>query len=131
MSDIKTIHIEKGTGYIWMSDASSPRVYQNESVDLFFETIENPFVIEGNVTDGIVSYSIRFVDGHYIVRQYDLHKDAEYSEQVYLPHRMPNVKGLRFRRYWRAEEDIMCEGMKVLQPKELVFVGFEDKEEEL
>lgn len=113
-----------------MSDAANPQVFQNETIDLSFDAIENPFVMEGNVADKDVSYSIRYVDGHYIVRQYNLHEDVEYTEQVYLPHRMSEVNGLRFRRYWREETDEQCCDMQVLQPKEFVFVGFEEGKEE-
>jgi CRISPR type III-associated protein (TIGR04423 family) len=38
---------------------------------------------------------------------------------------MENVQKMKFRQYWRPVEDDLCEGMKVLQPAELVFVGFE------
>ena len=61
-----------------------------------------------------------------------LHKDTniylisnaeDFTEQSLLAHRMKDVKSLNFRQYWREQEDELCDGKKVLQPAELVFVG--------
>jgi CRISPR type III-associated protein (TIGR04423 family) len=53
----------------------------------------------------------------------------------FLPNRMDKVEKLRFLEYWKPQEDkkdkedSLCENMKVLQPAELVFIGFKNKEE--
>jgi CRISPR type III-associated protein (TIGR04423 family) len=52
-------------------------------------------------------------------------QDVEFDDVVVYTHRMENVQKMKFRQYWRPVEDDLCEGMTVLQPAELVFVGFE------
>ena len=126
--------IEKSnyTGYLWYSNEKKPKVYQNEEFELDLDKIENPFVIEGQLYDEgrRLSYSIKFVDGKYIVKEYKLDelKDVCYTEQTYQGNRMDGTT-LCFYQYWREEPDGFCEGMNVLQPNELVFVGFNDNKE--
>lgn len=123
------IEKSKYQGYLWYSKDKEPRVLDNEEFGLEIEDAENPFIVEGQLYDKMkrISYSIKFVDGEYITNEYKLDelKDVEYTEQVYYANRMGN-KQLRFYQFWREEPDDCCEGMKVLQPKELVFVGFKD-----
>lgn len=90
----------------------------------------NPFIIEGQLFDGKKSISIKYVDGKYIVKKYVLDElpDKDFTEQSFLAHRMGDVKFLKFRQYWQEQKDELCEGMPVLQPAELVFIGFNDKE---
>lgn len=49
--------------------------------------------------------------------------------QTYLPNRMDKIKELKFVQNWVLEKDPLCEGMEVLKPKGLVFVGFNVKED--
>ena len=117
-------------GYIWRSNAQTPKLIVGDfKEDL---SVKNPFIIEGQLYDKAkrVSYSIKFVDGEYIIKEYRLDdlKDADYTEQTFYANRRDD-KRLLFYQYWKEEPDDLCEGMKVLQPKELVFVGFNDKEE--
>ena len=116
-------------GYIWYSDKSNPKVFQDEEFEFDTDKIENPFIIEGQLYDDqkMISYSIKFVDGKYICKKYEVEstdfnkKDVEIK--TFHANRMDNLK-LQFLQYWKEEVDELCEGMKVLQPKELVFVGF-------
>ena len=117
-------------GYIWYSDKSEPEVFQSQDFEFDTDEIVNPFIIEGQLYDAQkrVSYSIKFVDGEYICKTYEnVSKDVANGDDIMLKifhsNRMDNLK-LQFLQYWKEEDDELCEGMKVLQPKELVFVGF-------
>lgn len=116
-------------GYIWYSDKSSPEIFLNKEFEFDTDKIENPFVIEGQLYDSekMCSYSIKFVDGKYFCKKYEV-KSTDFNKsdveiKTFHANRMNNLK-LRFLQYWKEEEDELCEGMKVLQPAELVFVGF-------
>lgn len=116
-------------GYIWYSDKSEPEVFQEKDFEFDTDKIDNPFIIEGQLYDDqkMISYSIKFVDGKYICKKYEVEstdfnkKDVEIK--TFHSNRMDNLK-LQFLQYWKEEDDELCEGIKVLQPKELVFVGF-------
>jgi CRISPR type III-associated protein (TIGR04423 family) len=130
MEDNK-MKIEKSIydGYIWYSDKSEPEVFQEKDFEFDTDKIENPFIIEGQLYDDqkMISYNIKFVDGKYICKKYEVEstdfnkKDVEIK--TFHANRMDDLK-LQFLQYWKEEDDEFCEGMKVLQPKELVFVGF-------
>jgi CRISPR type III-associated protein (TIGR04423 family) len=130
MEDNK-MKIEKSIydGYIWYSDKSEPEVFQEKDFEFDTDKIDNPFIIEGQLYDDqkMISYSIKFVDGKYICKKYEVEstdfnkKDVEIK--TFHANRMDDLK-LQFLQYWKEEDDELCEGMKVLQPKELVFVGF-------
>lgn len=131
---------QKYEGYLWWSHATSPEVYQNQQLPEWPEEKSNPFIIEGQLYDksNKKSFSIRFVDGEYIIRKYDLEKmELEIQEKKcesivkkYIPNRFPdNIKKICFQEFWRPQEDDLCEGMNVLQPAETVFVGFNCKED--
>jgi len=130
--------IEKSTyqGYLWYSNAQEPEVYNNEECELEIDEKTNPFVIEGQLFDGKVSINIRYVDGEYVVKKYTLSEleGLEYKQQTFFGNRMKDrnsgFHNLVFRQYWREQKDENCEGMKVLRPAELVFVGFEYIKEE-
>lgn len=120
------INKSKYQGYIWYSNAQNPQVITDDK-EFELEVLDNvnPFVIEGQLYDGERSISIKFVDGEYIVKDI-LVSDikGEKKEQTFYSNRMDG-RILKFIQFWREESDEYCEGMKVLQPKELVFVGFE------
>lgn len=138
----------KYEGYIWWSDSKTPVVYDGTTqVALQLDDTANPFVIEGNLwnADKRESIYIRYVDGQHIVRRtivtekewhgindkslelgdVDKHWGAT-TRKAYLSHRITGVTKLRFLQYWEAKADDACEGMAALQPKKLVFVGFND-----
>lgn len=135
-------------GYLWWSDSKTPVVYNgNQSLTLLLNDTANPFVIEGNLwdADNKVSIYIRYVDGHHLVRRIAV-TEEEWSgiddkcldvngvdkrqvattRKTFLAHRIPGVHSLRFLQYWEAQTDDACDGMAALQPKRLVFVGFND-----
>lgn len=122
----------KMEGYLWYSDQDVPIVYDGTEVSLELNDSDNPFVIEGQLydTEKDISYSIKYVDGKYLKKEYPKDfkdKDlfgCEITEKSYISNRM-NGRVLCFNETWRpSESDTLCEGMSVLQPAELVFVGF-------
>ena len=127
----------KYEGYIWWSDQTQPQVLLDEEFDV--EGLKddiNPFLIEGqlwNAADGI-SISIRYADGRHIIKNHlvtsvDLQGTSTVTRERYISH-IKGVGRLCFLRYWKAEEDELCEGFKALRPEKLVFVGFEKTEKE-
>lgn len=120
-------------GYIWYSDSTSPEVkHPNVQTDLALDDSKNPFIVEGELWDSVnhESVSIRFVDGHYIVRPFtvaeaDLNGSETATIKSYLAQRMPGITRLKYLQYWKPIPDPWCEGMKALQPSDLVFIGFE------
>lgn len=120
-------------GYLWYSDQSEPIVLNKCEFELDIDDSRNPFVVEGHLYDykNNRSTRIRYVDGHYIYKTYDLNSlMGESSIDIFYPSsKRFNGKKLRFSQYWReGEPDSLLEGMKVLEPKEYVFIGFEEKE---
>lgn len=136
-------HIEaaKYEGYLWYSNEKKPMVFDgSEPVpEMNLDEEKNPFIIEGNLwdADNLMSIMIRYVDGKYIVRRTKVKEEElsrAYSQayesgsptlKKYLAHRIEGVKCLCFLQYWQAESDKMCEGMQVLRPSKLVFIGFD------
>jgi CRISPR type III-associated protein (TIGR04423 family) len=121
--------IEKSTyeGYLWYSDAAEPVLYDHKELDLAIDDNANPFIIEGQLydCDKMKSISIKFVDGQYILKSYDVNSLDFNRENVKVFHsnRMGERK-LKFLQYWEEKEDCLCEGMKLLTPSKQVFVGF-------
>lgn len=132
---METIKITKEyQGYIWMSDSNKPEVFNNDKEkDLILDDNINPFIIEGQLYDKAngKSYSIKFVDGKYLTKAFDVNEtDAtDVVSEKFLPN-FDGVSMLKFLQYWRPAPDALCEGMNVLQPKELVFIGFDNNKEE-
>ena len=132
----------KYEGYLWLSNEKKPIVYHNEQVDKALFNNKNPFIIEGQLYDydSMISYSLKYVDGELKIYQFQVKSEDFNNEdidiQTYMPNRVEGVSGLKFLQYWRPKEDKLCEnginekGMEVLQPCEIVFVGFETKKEE-
>ena len=134
--------IEKYQGYLWWSNSSTPEVIDgNHELPITFDeqystllspsATQKPFIVEGNLWDvsNRVSIYIKYVDGEYIVRRVDtaaLDRDDSYekTEASYKPHRMSGK--MKFRQYWKAESDPLCEVMRALRPDMFVFMGFEE-----
>ncbi len=130
---MQTIKINKCEGYLWLSDRQEPRVYQDEPIDICVDETVNPFVVEGQLYDreNMISYSIKYVDGRYLIHLYDV-KQEDFSNpdnelKTYYANRMGNLR-LEFLRYWEEIPDKKCLGMTVLTFTKNVFVGFKDKE---
>lgn len=132
---VNTIESGNYCGYIWMSNKKMPEIINGNFTKLLDNTT-NPFIIEGQLYDAEkgVSYSIKFVDGDYLILRFDVkkedfnNKDNEIKE--FYANRIEGHKKLCFLQYWRSKKDEMCCDMDVLEPAELVFVGFNDKEDE-
>lgn len=143
-------HIEaaKYEGYLWYSNEKEPKVFDGSEMvpEINLDEKKNPFIIEGNLwdADNLKSKMIRYVDGEYIVRRPKVDEeelkegisssqaygsDIATTRKDYLAHRIGGVKCLSFLQYWKAEADEMCEGMQVLRPLKLVFIGFDKNEE--
>ncbi len=141
---MKQIEAAKYKGYLWYSNEKKPMVFDgSEPVpEMNLDEEKNPFIIEGNLwdADNLMSIMIRYVDGKYIVRRTKVKEEElsrAYSQayesgspiattlKKYLAHRIEGVKCLCFLQYWQAEPDKMCEGMQVLRPSKLVFIGFD------
>ena len=140
INQIKALPYE---GYLWMSDKEQPQIYNQENISLPKEG-DNPFVVEGMLYNKAneLSYSIRFVDGEYIVQEFKVTqadiKNPENQEKVYEPNRMDDLKGkrLRFLRYWEEvldednyKDEQNPDGLPVLTLTKNVFIGFKEKED--
>lgn len=128
--------IEKTTyqGYVWYSDKKQPEIYNGDRVfDELLDANQNPFIVEGQLFNGKKSYSIKYIDGAYIVKCYEMEKmkSIEYTSQSYIANFDKAPGKLKYHQYWRLKRDEYCEdeddkeGMEVLTPAELVFVGFQ------
>ncbi len=130
---METIKINKCEGYLWWSDQQEPIVYDGDAFDMCFDETQNPFVVEGQFFDveKKVSYSIKYVDGKYLKKEYNVINDdltnMDYEEKTYLSNRMGG-RCLKFLRYWEEKEDENCMNMLVLTLTKNVFFGFKEKE---
>lgn len=127
----------KFEGYIWQSDKVAPEVfYPATEKEITLDDSVNPFIIEGELYDASsgLSVSIRFVDGHYIIKKTtvkpsDIKDSDNTTVKEYLAQRMPGILKLRYLQLWNSVKDPLCEDMETLQPGDLVFVGFITKED--
>ncbi|MDR2475411.1 MAG: TIGR04423 family type III CRISPR-associated protein [Bacteroidales bacterium] len=119
---------KKCEGYIWYSDQPEPQIIGAEVYVLELDNNKNPFVVEGQIYSESEqkSVSIKYVDGKYIVKKYDLREivGKVCNEKSFIPQRLGGVAKIKFRQYWKEQEDEFCEGMKTLVPAECVFMGF-------
>ena len=119
----------KYQGYIWYSDSDRPEVLTGDKEYGGFTPNPdgNPFIIEGDLWNeaNSTSISIRYVDGRYYIHRTTLTGETDHSTiKKYVAHRIDEYKYLRFVQLWESREDPMCEGMEVLGPSKLVFIGF-------
>lgn len=122
----------KYQGYIWRSDSDSPEVLTGDENDDMLDPKDNSFIIEGNLWDEATgaSISIRYIDGRYYIHRTTLTTEERTGEtdhstiKKYVAHRIDEYKYLRFVQLWESRPDPMCEGMEVLEPSKLVFIGF-------
>lgn len=126
---ITEIPVANYQGYIWRSDSDRPEVLTSDKEYGGFtpNSDGNPFIIEGNLWDeaNSTSISIRYVDGRYYIHRTTLTGETDHSTiKKYVAHRIDEYKYLRFVQLWESRPDPMCEGMEVLEPSKLVFIGF-------
>lgn len=127
-------------GYYWMSDKTEPKVigdtkdHPTEKLpEKLWKCLKdpamNPFVIEAQLYSPTekLSIGIKYVDGGYIISRCEEPKDIP-SDCVTLKRYVSNRMGgrrLLFRQYWEEKPDTLCDGMDVLQPAAMAFIGFE------
>ena len=115
-------------GYVWWSDSTTPVVYDGtKTLDIEKAELERHFIIEALLCGEDQSYMIKYIDGVHRIYTYELKctEDMEDVEMSFIPHRIPGVSKLKFVQRWRLAEDALCMNMKVLQPAEFIFKGFE------
>jgi len=133
---METIQINKCEGYLWWSDQQKPKVYQDELIDICLDETENPFVVEGLLYDeeNKESYSVKYVDGLYLINKYKVDEsdfiNIDNEEKSYLSNRMDD-RWLKFIRYWEEKEDRNCMDMPVLTLTKNVFIGFDERKEDI
>ena len=126
---ITEIPVANYQGYIWRSDSDRPEVLTGDKEYGGFTPNPdgNPFIIEGNLWNeaNSTSISIRYVDGLYYIHRTTLTGETDHSTiKKYVAHRIDEYKYLGFVQLWESRPDPMCEGMEVLEPSKLVFIGF-------
>lgn len=136
VSNITDIDItQKYNGYIWLSNQKQPRVLVDEVLGDFVPNDE-AFIVEGFLFDGNNSYSIKFIDGKYLVNKFVVeasdYNDKNVVDKYFVHNKVDKIgnKKLHFLQFWRTKDDEFCKTRtfdgKVLQPAELVFVGFDN-----
>ncbi len=117
----------KYEGYLWYSDKPNPEVLNGNEFEIELYSEQNPFLIEGQLFDGKKSISIKYVDGQYFVKEFTIDpndfNNKDYKIKEFISNEMDSKK-LKFLQFWREEPDPLCDGMNVLTPAELVFLGF-------
>lgn len=134
------IKLRNAQGYLWHSDQTEPETYNNKPVELILDEKINPFVIEGQLysDEEKKSISIKFIDGKYVVKTYDLdaHKFinpdsdvmTEGEEEQYIANsRLELSQPLNFIRVWKTINDTINDKWETLRPTGLVFKGFGTK----
>lgn len=117
------------SGYYWLSDMDRPTIV-NGLFDKELNPNTIPFIVEAQLYDEMnkTSYSIRYVDGEYLVKEYRITENDENDgrlEVSYVGNKMEDHARLKFLQCWECEPDDLCEGMLVEKPAQFVFIGFE------
>lgn len=137
ISTMKIIDIpidNKYDGFLWMSNSKEPIELDREALPASFGKDCNPFVVEGELwdSDNKRSYSIHQAGNITVCQKFDVNdsdfNDINVDDRVYASHRMKH-HGLHFLEYWEPTVSEACLGMKSLEMKKRVFVGFKDKED--
>lgn len=120
------------TGYLWLSDNQEPCIYVNQQLDdvikKSMDDNANPFIIEGQLFDGVFSYSIKYVDGEHKVSKYNVKEEcANGYTKLHHFKGSSKLKGhnLLFYEIWKAVPDPICSQMEVFEAKAMIFGGFE------
>jgi|GEM_PF-6210930 CRISPR type III-associated protein (TIGR04423 family) len=114
------------SGYLWYSNASAPRMLENEQVSKENFT-SLPFVIEAMLlsADRQSSISIKNVDAKYYVYRTDLAQlsPEQLTPVTYLSHRTPGFTRYQMIEYWEEQPSHGVEGFPSLQPVWTAFYG--------
>ncbi len=132
--NIKDIDLKcKYEGYIWMSDQKRPKKLIKEPIDQKMVESDNPFIIEALLfdEDNMFSYSIKYVDGEYIVTKSEVEYEYLMKDkyETYISKRVNETTKLKFYQKWKSVRDDLCEGMKTKIPSDMIFLGFETSKE--
>lgn len=117
----------KYIGYIWYSDSQEPDIFDGDrTVELELDALKNPFIVEAQLYSPELSKSVNimFVDGKYLEWAYDVTADDVKNAVCYESNRVGG-RLLKFVQRWGVKADSCCEGMSVMVPTEMVFVGFD------
>jgi len=127
INSLDEIKGDNWTGYYWMSDQVKPK-----QVNGAFEPklkSNNPFIIEAMLWDEDAEKSIMITHaGRYQIFEYDLKilkNEGVLENKEYKPHRLEDIKKVKFNQFWKAEEDPFCNKFPVLKLKAQIFLGFE------
>lgn len=124
---IDEIPNSKYVGYYWMSDQEKPEQVNGD----FAPKLKglNPFIIEAMLWDEASEKSIMITHmGRYQIFEYDLKRlasEGALEDKFYMPHRLDGIKKVKFKQFWKAEKDSLCNDYSVLTLKAQIFVGFE------
>lgn len=122
-------------GYVWYSDQSEPKILRDENFSFEPDESKNPFIVEALLFDrqNSLSFSVKYVDGKYIINKTPVLPEDEGKREVEKKRFLAsfgNGISLSFLHYWKPVKESNCEGMEMLLPEKLVFVGFSKNEEE-
>jgi len=96
-------------------------------------TPKNGFVYEAHFSNGTNSIMIRQQNAGWIVSETDLSAVETKDTELYALEKTAHLKDVKSKwvkmaQIWEAKEDELCEGMKVMKLKKVVFAGFEKDE---
>ena len=112
-------------GYYWFSNSEQPVIVDGPFGGLNLLDYNNPFVIEGQLYDKStqLSYSIKYVDGQYFVRNTEVTEQMINDAKSYISKWDDNMH-LLFTTTWLKKQDPLCCNMEVFVPANLIYVGF-------
>ena len=107
-------------GYVQMSDRRITDIWVEYSdINL---VVESGFIYEAHFCSGAESIAIKQINSDWLVSKTDISNVVESDKQTYYA-----INGLKVKmaQIWEPEVDPLCENMKVLKLKKVVFAGFE------
>ena len=136
LTSLADIPNKQYTGYLWFSDKAIPNTLHDETYD-FGSVKLNPFIAEGYLycADDCTSISIAPMGGDYFIgavqfgqEPHHLVSDDQFELKKYVGHNAFHGSMLTFVQHWEKRKDDLCDGMEVLQPAWVAFVGFDKGE---
>lgn len=107
-------------GYVQMSDRRITDIWAEHSdINL---VVKSGFVYEAHFCNGTESIAIKQINSDWLVSKTDISNVVESDKQTY--HAINGLK-VKMAQIWEPEVDPLCENMKVLKLKKVVFAGFE------
>ena len=87
---------------------------------------ENGFIYESHFCNGKESISIKQINDSWIVSKTDISSIEQEDIITYLSDIKDFNYKIKMAQIWQSEPDELCEGMKVMKLKKVVFAGFEN-----